>query len=337
MDKREDRSTKKQNKNSVRYGLDSVRSGLDSVRSGLGSVLKDPEGVQKDPDSALNDQDSVDWTGDRIGYDQSENDLFGGARNDGILDGSDRIDSDKDRFEEGYDFDFIEQSGDVVEKKLPPILRKVPIMVIILSCLALGVIIFAFVMEARTSREVNEPVQQLSESEIQTEIDGLDWVEQVFIPVNEYSRPGTKLEDVNAIVIHYIGNPGTTAMQNRNYFANLEVTQETRASSNFIVCLDGTILQCIPVYEIAYASNERNADTLSIEICHYDETGRFTRDTYDAAVRLTAWLLDRFGLTSSDIIRHYDVSGKECPIYFVENEDAWEMFKTDVAKKMGQS
>jgi len=273
-----------------------------------------------------NKEDKVTKEGDRIGFDGSDDDQNGIKLDDGSL----------SRFEEGYDFDFIKQSATVVEKKLPPFLRKVPLMVLILSVLALAVIIFAFIMEARANREAREPVVQLSESEIQTEIDGLDWIEQEFIPVNEYSRPGTKLENVNAIVIHYIGNPGTTAMQNRNYFANLSVTQETRASSNFIVCLDGSIIQCIPVYEIAYASNARNADTLSIEICHYDDTGRFTRDSYNSAIRLTAWLLDRFGLTSDDIIRHYDVSGKECPLYFVENEDAWELFKADVAKATGE-
>ncbi len=32
---------------------------------------------------------------------------------------------------------------------------------------------------------------------------------------NEYSRPGTALEKVNGIVVHYTANPGTTAQQNR--------------------------------------------------------------------------------------------------------------------------
>ena len=30
------------------------------------------------------------------------------------------------------------------------------------------------------------------------------------------------------------------------------------------------------------------------------------------------------------MIRHYDVTGKICPKYFVEHEDAWEQFKADV-------
>jgi N-acetylmuramoyl-L-alanine amidase CwlA len=94
--------------------------------------------------------------------------------------------------------------------------------------------------------------------------------------------------------------------------------------------LDGEIIQCVPTWEIAYASNERNADTVSIEVCHPDETGKFTDATYRSLVQLTAWLCVKFDLKEDQIIRHYDVTGKNCPKYFVENEDAWEMFKDNV-------
>jgi N-acetylmuramoyl-L-alanine amidase CwlA len=35
-------------------------------------------------------------------------------------------------------------------------------------------------------------------------------------------------------------------------------------------------------------------------------------------------------LTEEDVIRHYDITGKICPKYFVDDEDAWMQFKTDV-------
>lgn len=173
-----------------------------------------------------------------------------------------------------------------------------------------------------------------SRSKVQDALSELEWVEPAFLPVNEYSRPGTLVKKINAVVIHYIGNPGTTAAQNRNYFANLEVTQETSVSSNFIIGLDGEIIQCVPVDEIAYASNNRNGDTVSVELCHPDETGEFTEETYASAVRLTAWLCGQYGLSPDNIIRHYDITEKICPKYFVENEDAWEQFKNDVAAEM---
>lgn len=150
------------------------------------------------------------------------------------------------------------------------------------------------------------------------------------LDVNPYSRPGIESEGVKGVVIHYTANPGSTAQDNRDYFNGLQYSEQTEASSNFIVGLDGEIIQCVPTWEIAYASNERNADTVSIEVCHPDETGKFTDATYRSLVQLTAWLCVKFDLKEDQIIRHYDVTGKNCPKYFVENEDAWEMFKDNV-------
>ena len=118
-----------------------------------------------------------------------------------------------------------------------------------------------------------------------------DYVEQDYLTVNEGSRPGRELEHINGVVIHYVGNPGTTARANRNYFESLSSGEEgTYASSHFIVGLDGEVIQCIPLTEIAYASNERNHDTVSIECCHPDETGVFNEKTYESMVHLTAFL-----------------------------------------------
>ncbi len=147
---------------------------------------------------------------------------------------------------------------------------------------------------------------------------------------NPYSRPQTALKEVKGLVIHYTANPGTTAQQNHDYFEGLKDSKLTKASSHFIIGIDGEIIQCIPSSEIAYASNERNEDTLSIECCHMDETGEFTEATYNSLVELTAWLCGKFDFTTEDVIRHYDVTGKDCPRYFVQHEDAWEQFLLDV-------
>ena len=165
-----------------------------------------------------------------------------------------------------------------------------------------------------------------------------DYVEQDYIPVNDWSRPGTPLEDINAVVIHYVGNPGTTARANRNYFASLSSGEEgTYASSHFVVGLEGEVIQCVPLTEIAYASNSRNEDTVSIEVCHPDEDGAFAPESYESVVKLTAWLCETFRLDpESDVIRHYDVTGKICPKYYVENEDAWERLKDDLAARIAE-
>ena len=163
-----------------------------------------------------------------------------------------------------------------------------------------------------------------------------DYVEKDYLTVNPYSRPGEPLEKINGVVIHYVGNPGTTAHANRNYFESLASGLEnTYASSHFIVGLEGEVIQCVPLTEIAYASNTRNGDTVSIEVCHPDETGEFSPVTYDRTVELTAWLCREFRLDpSQDVIRHYDVTGKECPRYYVEHPEAWDDFRADVASEM---
>lgn len=162
-----------------------------------------------------------------------------------------------------------------------------------------------------------------------SEIEKADIVE-LFLTPNEYSRPQIPIKKVKGVVIHYTGNPGTDARANRDYFESLKDSHTTSASSHFVIGLDGTIIQCIPLDEISYASNDRNVDTISIECCHSDETGKFSKETYQSLIELTAWLCSKYNLKSEDILRHYDVTGKECPRYYVKNEKKWEALKEDV-------
>ena len=153
-----------------------------------------------------------------------------------------------------------------------------------------------------------------------------DWIDQQLIDVDGDSRRGVYLEGIRNIVVHYIGNPGTTAQQNRDYFASAA----SEVSAHFVIGLDGEIIQCIPLHEKSSASNHRNKDTISIEVCHPDVSGKFTDESYKSLVKLTAWLCEVCGLDSNDVIRHYDITGKQCPLYFVTHEDAWEQFLKDV-------
>lgn len=157
------------------------------------------------------------------------------------------------------------------------------------------------------------------------------------LTVNPYSRPGIETGKINGIVIHYTANPGASAKANRDYFENLKDTHTTKASSNFVIGLDGEIIQCVPTWEVAYASNDRNRDTVSIECCHPDENGEFTKNTYRSLVKLSTWLCLKFDLNEEDVIRHYDVTGKDCPKYYVENEKAWEGFREDVAQALANT
>ncbi|MBO6014977.1 MAG: N-acetylmuramoyl-L-alanine amidase [Lachnospiraceae bacterium] len=160
--------------------------------------------------------------------------------------------------------------------------------------------------------------------------------QEELLTYNEYSRVGEILPQVKNIFVHYTANPGTTAMQNRNYFENLKTSHTTSASAHFIIGIDGEIVQCIPLTEVAYAVAGRNYDSVSIECCHPGEDGKFSDATYQSLVHLTAWLISAYDLDVKDVLRHYDENGKLCPKYYVEHEDAWEQFHADVSAYIEQ-
>lgn len=159
-----------------------------------------------------------------------------------------------------------------------------------------------------------------------SELEYPSYIQQSFIEMDGHSRTGREMTKVNNIVIHYVANPGSTAKANRNYFNS----SQSSVSSHFVVGLQGEVIQCVPLDEESSASNNRNVDTVSIEVCHPDRSGQFNGQTYNALVQLTAWLCDQLRLDEKDLIRHYDITGKLCPKYYVENPDAWEQFKEDV-------
>ena len=209
-----------------------------------------------------------------------------------------------------------------------------PILIAVVACVILAVMVwnrYQGKQEAAGGGEESVLVGS-GGSVVEKVVELPSYVKQEIVPVNGVGRRGEQLEGVTDIVIHYVGNPGTTAEQNRSYYAQAD----TQVSSHFLIGLDGEVIQCIPLAEKSSASNDRNRDTISIEVCHPDDTGKFTDASYDRLVELTTWLCQVYGLDSSHVIRHYDVTGKECPRYFVQHEDAWEQFKLDVEEALGK-
>lgn len=159
-------------------------------------------------------------------------------------------------------------------------------------------------------------------------------IRQDYLTPNRYSRSRIPLMKVRGLVVHYVANPGSSAKENRDYFESLADTHKTKASSHFVIGLSGEILQCVPLNEIAYASNRRNGDTISIECCHPGKDGKFSDETRESLVRLASWLCKTYGLSSADVIRHYDVTGKMCPVYYVKHEDAWKDIRTKIGERL---
>ena len=81
---------------------------------------------------------------------------------------------------------------------------------LVLALIALAVILLVIVgVSNRAKKAANDT--KLSKIEA-----GAPEFDVQLLTVNEYSRPGTALEKVKGIVIHYTANPGTGAQAHRN-------------------------------------------------------------------------------------------------------------------------
>ena len=153
-------------------------------------------------------------------------------------------------------------------------------------------------------------------------------------PGASHGRTGQALAP-KGIVVHYVANPGSSAAANRNWFEN--GAGGAYSSAHYIIGLSGEILQLIPDDECAMHAGRaygaawteqaatNNARYIGIECCHPDSTGKFNDKTMAALLWLLQTLCAKHGLHAArDIHRHYDVTGKNCPAYYVANADAWQ-------------
>jgi len=161
-------------------------------------------------------------------------------------------------------------------------------------------------------------------------------IKQEYIRPNKFTRPGLPLRKVTAIAIHYTGDPGATAQNERDYFGGTCITDGRYASCHYCVGMDGEIVQLIPESEWAYCTCQANAYSISIETCHPDESGKFTAAAEKSLIELTASLCKKYGLNPQHggVVRHYDVTGKECPLWYVTHPAAWTGFQAAVANCM---
>ena len=166
-------------------------------------------------------------------------------------------------------------------------------------------------------------------------------IQEMFLTPNKYSRPQIPLKEVKKIAVHYVGNPNTSALANRNYFENCKEGGRY-VSSHYIVGLKGEVIQCIPTDEWSYCTNQANGYSISIECCHPQSDGVFNDSTYVSLCELCAMLLKKFNLTTNDLIRHYQITGKQCPIHWCPTKyqseavatARWNRFKQDVQTVM---
>ena len=154
------------------------------------------------------------------------------------------------------------------------------------------------------------------------------------IPRNIYNRPGTK-SIPKKICIHYTGNPGSGAANAAAYQMNVakgyfkSSGPNAWTSSQYVVGIMGEVIRCVPDSEIAYAAAGNNSGVIHIEVCHTDKTGVFSSAAVKALSELVPYLMKRHNITAAGVVRHYDLTGKRCPLYYVDSA-RWAKLKAAV-------
>jgi N-acetylmuramoyl-L-alanine amidase CwlA len=147
--------------------------------------------------------------------------------------------------------------------------------------------------------------------------------------------------------MHYTDHPGQTPIGAWRYFN--DPTKSRYAGIHYCVGMDGEVYEFTdPERVVWHAGAEEYTDwwtqhcprwaknqpcrtpnwiCIGIEVCHPDPTGKWTEKGEKSAALLAKHLLKRYNLGVSNVIRHYDVTGKLCPKWYVERPEEWHRFK----------
>lgn len=173
------------------------------------------------------------------------------------------------------------------------------------------------------------------------------WKED-FVVKNQYSRSGDKLLWVKGIVMHWTADPGATDIAEKNFFDGKDGGGGRYASAHFFVDRDSATL-IIPLDEVAYHANEKpcrvdklkatagyytnggaNLTSIGVEMC-VEKDGTIHGATVKKAEQVVAELCKSYKLNPlTDIYRHNDITGKNCPAPWVNHPELFAQFKKDV-------
>lgn len=139
--------------------------------------------------------------------------------------------------------------------------------------------------------------------------------------------PG-RTQPIEYIVVHYTANRGDTAKNNVDYFARTI----TGTSAHYFVDRNA-VMQSVDEGDTAWHCGSdhprhpycRNSNSIGIEMC--DSVDGVPDDVKILTVSLVQELMSRYGIDSSHVLRHYDVTGKRCPAPWVDNPAEWMEFK----------
>ena len=162
------------------------------------------------------------------------------------------------------------------------------------------------------------------------------------LPINQYitqrNRTISNRTSIQYLTIHYVGAV-SSAKNNCSYF----YSTYRGASAHYFVD-DNSIWQCVLDKDIAwhcgtngtYYNGCRNSNSIGIEMCCYSNNG--TLDMSDATINntldLAAYICKKYNIPIDRVVRHYDVTHKNCPAPFVRDVSRWNDFKNRLSNML---
>ena len=142
-----------------------------------------------------------------------------------------------------------------------------------------------------------------------------------------------RTQPVRYIVMHYTANNGDTAKNNCDYYHRVGGLQ---ASAHYF-CDEHGAMQSVREGDTAWHCGARaywhpecrNGNSIGIEMCsrkRADGSYYIKPETVANAATLAREIMQRYGIDTEHVLRHYDVTGKRCPMPWVDDPAQWTAF-----------
>ena len=154
-----------------------------------------------------------------------------------------------------------------------------------------------------------------------------------FVSCDPSNYRAGRTQPVRYIVMHYTANNGDTARNNCDYYHRVGGLQ---ASAHYF-CDEYGAMQSVREGDTAWHCGARaywhpecrNANSIGIEMCsrkRADGSYYILPETVANAAALAKDIMQRYGIDTEHVLRHYDVTGKRCPMPWVDDPAQWTAF-----------
>ena len=154
-----------------------------------------------------------------------------------------------------------------------------------------------------------------------------------FVSCDPSNYRAGRTQPVRYIVMHYTANNGDTAKNNCDYYHRVGGLQ---ASAHYF-CDEYGAMQSVREGDTAWHCGARaywhpecrNGNSIGIEMCsrkRADGSYYILPETVANAAALAREIMQRYGIDTDHVLRHYDVTGKRCPMPWVDDPAQWTAF-----------